>query len=42
VSSPLNSLTDDEVRQIALLVETLDRSTFDFLQLDVGNHICPV
>jgi len=37
VSSPLNSLTDDEVRQIALLVETLDRSTFDFLQLDVGN-----
>ncbi len=36
MSSPLNSLTDDEVRQIALLVETLDRSTFDFLQLDVG------
>ena len=37
MSSPLNSLTDDEVRQIALLVETLDRSTFDFLQLDVGS-----
>jgi acetyl-CoA carboxylase biotin carboxyl carrier protein len=37
VSDPLNSLTDDEVRQITLLVETLDRSTFDFLQLDVGN-----
>ncbi len=36
MSSPLNSLTDDEVRQIALLVDTLDRSTFDFLQLDVG------
>lgn len=37
MSSPLNSLTDDEVRQIVLLVETLDRSTFDFLQLDVGS-----
>ena len=37
MSTPLNSLTDDEVRQIALLVETLDRSTFDFLQLDVGS-----
>lgn len=32
-----NSLTDDEVRQITLLVETLDRSTFDYLQLEVGN-----
>lgn len=32
-----NSLTDEEVRQIASLVETLDRSTFDFLQLDVGD-----
>ena len=37
MSSTLNSLTDDEVRQIALLVETLDRSTFDYLQLDVGS-----
>lgn len=33
----LHSLTDEEVRQIASLVETLDRSTFDFLQLDVGD-----
>jgi len=32
-----DSLSDDDVRQIALLVETLDRSTFDFLQVDVGN-----
>ena len=37
MSDPLDSLTDEQVRQIVLLVETLDRSTFDFLQLDVGN-----
>jgi acetyl-CoA carboxylase biotin carboxyl carrier protein len=37
VSNPLSSLTDDEVRQVALLIETLDQSTFDYLQLEVGN-----
>ena len=37
MSNAFDSLSDDEVRQIALLVETLDRSSFDFLQLDVGN-----
>ena len=37
MSNALDSLSDDEVRQISLLVETLDRSSFDFLQLDVGN-----
>ena len=37
MSNTFDSLSDDEVRQIALLVETLDRSSFDFLQLDVGN-----
>ena len=37
MSNLSDSLTDDEVRQIALLVETLDRSTFDYLQVDVGN-----
>ena len=37
MSNPFDSLSDDEVRQISLLVETLDRSNFDFLQLDVGN-----
>jgi len=37
VSNKLDSLSDDEVRQIALLVETLDRSTFDYLQVEVGN-----
>lgn len=31
-----DSLTDDEVRQITLLIETLDRSTLDFLQIDAG------
>ncbi len=37
MSNALSSINDDEVRQIALLVETLDRSTFDYLQIDVGN-----
>jgi len=37
VSNAFDSLSDDEVRQISLLVETLDKSSFDFLQLDVGN-----
>lgn len=37
MSNLSDSLNDDEVRQIALLVETLDRSTFDYLQVDVGN-----
>lgn len=30
------SLTDDEVRQVSQLIEALDRSTLDFLQLDAG------
>ncbi len=29
-------LSDDEVRQISALVEKLEKSRFDFLQLDVG------
>jgi len=37
VSNTFDSLSDDDVRQIALLVETLDRSNFDYLQVDVGN-----
>jgi len=37
VSNKLDSLSDDEVRQIAQLVETLDRSTFEYLQVEVGN-----
>jgi acetyl-CoA carboxylase biotin carboxyl carrier protein len=37
LNKPLSTLTDDEVRQIALLVETLERSTFDYLQLELGD-----
>jgi acetyl-CoA carboxylase biotin carboxyl carrier protein len=37
MSNVLSSMNDDEVRQIALLVETLDKSTFDYLQIGVGN-----
>ncbi len=37
MSDILSSMNDQEVRQIALLVETLDRSTFDYLQIGVGN-----
>jgi acetyl-CoA carboxylase biotin carboxyl carrier protein len=36
VNNAFGSLSDDEVRQIAELVETLDHSTFDFLQLEIG------
>jgi acetyl-CoA carboxylase biotin carboxyl carrier protein len=31
-----DTLTDHEVQQIAALVETLERSAFDFLQVEVG------
>lgn len=37
MSNTFDSLSDEDVRQIALLVETLDRSTFDYLQVDVGD-----
>jgi len=37
VSNTFDSLSDEDVRQIARLVETLDRSTFDYLQVDVGD-----
>lgn len=37
MSNPTGTITDDEVREIALLIETLDKSTFDFLQLEVGS-----
>ena len=32
----LDFLSDHDIRQIAALVDTLDRSGFDYLQLDVG------
>ena len=31
------SLSDEDVRQILLLVESLDRSTFDYLQVELGD-----
>jgi acetyl-CoA carboxylase biotin carboxyl carrier protein len=37
LNKPLATLSDEEVRQIALLVETLEKSTFDFLQLELGD-----
>ena len=37
MNKPLATLSDEEVRQIALLVDTLEHSTFDFLQLELGD-----
>ncbi len=37
MNKPLATLTDEEVRQITQLVETLEHSTFDFLQLELGD-----
>ena len=37
MNKPISTLSDDEVRQIALLVESLEKSTFDFLQLELGD-----
>ena len=36
MADALTSLSDDEVRQIAQVIESLDRSNFDFLQLEFG------
>ena len=36
VDRTMDGLTDAEVRQISLLIETLDHSSLDFLQLDAG------
>jgi acetyl-CoA carboxylase biotin carboxyl carrier protein len=37
VTDAFRLLTEDEVRQIGLIIECLDRSTFDFLQLEFGD-----
>ena len=37
MSNNPGSLSDEDVRQIALLVETLERSTFDYLQVEMGD-----
>jgi acetyl-CoA carboxylase biotin carboxyl carrier protein len=36
LDNPLGSLSEEDIRDIAQLVEALDRSRFDFLQLEVG------
>ena len=37
MSHQLDFLSDSEVRQISNLVDTLDRSNFDYLQIDIGD-----
>ena len=37
MNTPIDTLSDDEVRQISQLIETLDRSNLDFLQIDSGS-----
>ena len=36
MSNDLSSLTEEHVRQLGRIIETLERSTFDFLQIEVG------
>ncbi len=37
MSDTLDFLSENDIRQISSLVDTLDRSTFDYLQVDVGD-----
>jgi len=37
VSKPAAALSDDELRQIRALLEALEGSTFDFLQVEIGD-----
>ena len=37
MGTDVNSLRDDDVRQITQLVETLEHSAFDFLKVELGN-----
>jgi hypothetical protein len=39
VSTAFHLLSDEEVRQIRLIIETLEHSTFDFLQLEFGSGV---
>ena len=36
MGNDLDSLSEDHVRQLGRIVETLEKSTFDYLQLEVG------
>ena len=37
MSNDLSSLTEEHVRQLGRIIDALERSTFDFLQLQVGD-----
>ena len=37
MSDGLGSLTQEDVQRVALLIESLSQSTFDFLQLEIGD-----
>lgn len=37
MSNAFGSLNDDEIKQMARLIEALEQSTFDYLQLEVGD-----
>jgi len=37
VSNDLDSLTEEHVRQLGRIIEALEKSTFDYLQLEVGD-----
>ena len=37
LNDPFSPISDDDVRQIVQLVETLENSNFDFLQVEVGD-----
>lgn len=36
MSNDLSSLSEDHVRQLGRIIETLEKSTFDYLQIEVG------
>jgi acetyl-CoA carboxylase biotin carboxyl carrier protein len=37
VSNDLSALDEEHVRQLGRIIETLERSTFDFLQIEIGD-----
>ena len=37
MTKPADTLTEDEVRQISSLIKVLNDSTFDYLQVEIGN-----
>ena len=37
MNDPFSPISDEDVRQIAQLIETLDNSAFDYLEVQVGD-----